>query len=450
MDTYTLETILWMVLCVLFSAFFSASETAFSSMNKTRMKTMAERGDKRAELAVRLSDRFDKLISTVLIGNNLVNILLTAIATIFFVKKFGDVGTTVSTAAITLVVLVFGEISPKTIAKDYPEKFAKFSAPFLRVLTVVFAPFNFLFGQWQKLISRLFPGDSDDRMSQEELLMLVDEVQEEGAIDDGEVNLLRNAIEFGDMKAEDILTHRVDVEAVSIDEETEEVARLFSKTGFSRLPVYEDTIDNIIGVVHQKDLYEDGQLTQKPLRELLSPVLFTHPAEKLDDLLKLLQAKKTHIAVVLDEYGGTLGIVTMEDILEELVGEIWDEHDEVEEEFRRLSETAWLVEGSANFEDFCQLFDLNEPETDSVSVGGWVTEQLDKIPAKGDHFQYENLHITVTETDGHRVLYLRVNVRQEKGKSRQHEKGEKGEKAEKGEKGEKDAPRERRTGETQA
>ena len=174
--------------------------------------------------------------------------------------------TTVSTAVITLVVLIFGEISPKTIAKDYPEKFAKFSAPILRVLMVLFTPLNFLFGQWQKLISRLFPGDVDDKMSQEELLMLVDEVQEEGAIDDGEVNLLRNAIEFGDMKAEDILTHRVDVEAVSIDEETEEVARLFSKTGFSRLPVYEDTIDNIIGVVHQKDLYEDGQLTERPLR----------------------------------------------------------------------------------------------------------------------------------------------------------------------------------------
>ena len=425
MDTYTLQTILWMVLCVLGSAFFSASETAFSVMNKTRIKTMAEHGDKKAELAVKLSEQYDKLISTVLIGNNLVNILLTAIATIFFVRKFGDAGATISTAVITLVVLIFGEISPKTIAKNYPESFAKFSAPILKFLMVLFSPLNFLFGQWQKLLTKLFPGDSDDKMSQEELLMLVDEVQEEGAIDDGEVNLLRNAIEFGDMKAEDILTHRVDVEAVSIDEETAEVAKLFSKTGFSRLPVFEDTIDNIIGVVHQKDLYEDGQLTKKPLRELLSPVLFTHPSEKLDDLLKLLQAKKTHIAVVLDEYGGTLGIVTMEDILEELVGEIWDEHDEVEEEFRRLSETAWLVEGSANFEDFCQLFDLDEPETDSVSVGGWVTEQLDKIPAKGDHFQYENLHITVTETDGHRVLYLRVNVKQEKHKDRQHDKDEK-------------------------
>ena len=422
------QRVIWMVLCVLFSAYFSASETAFSTMNRTRMKTMAEHGDHNAELAVRLADNYDRLISTILIGNNLVNILLTAIATVFFVDHFHDIGTTISTAVITVVVLIFGEISPKTIAKDYPEKFAKFSAPILRVLMFVFTPFNFLFGQWQKLISKLFPGNEDDRMSQEELLMLVDEVQEEGAIDDGEMNLLRNAIEFGDMKAEDILTHRVDVEAVSIDEETEEVARLFSKTGFSRLPVYEDTIDNIIGVVHQKDLYEDGQLTKKPLRELLSPVLFTHPSEKLDDLLKLLQAKKSHIAVVLDEYGGTLGIVTMEDILEELVGEIWDEHDEVEEEFRRLSETAWLVEGSANFEDFCQQFDLDNTETDSVSVGGWVTEQLDKIPVKGDHFQYENLHITVTETDGHRVSYVRVNVKQpskdKQDKQKEHKQGD--------------------------
>ena len=423
MDTDSIRMIIWMVLCVVFSAYFSASETAFSTMNKTRMKTMAEHGDKKADLAVRLSEDFDKLISTVLIGNNLVNILLTALATVFFIRLVGGSGTTVSTAVVTVVVLVFGEITPKTIAKDYPERFAMFSAPVLRVLMTVFAPLNFLFGQWQKLVSRLFPGEKDDKMSQEELLMLVDEVQEEGAIDDGEVNLLRNAIEFGDMKAEDILTHRVDVEAVSVDEPTEEVARLFSKTGFSRLPVYQDTIDNIIGVVHQKDLYEDGQLTKKPLRDLMSPVLFTHPSEKLDDLLKLLQAKKTHIAVVLDEYGGTLGIVTMEDILEELVGEIWDEHDEVEEDFRRLSDTAWLVDGSANFEDFCQKFDLANEEADSVSVGGWVTEQLDKIPVKGDHFRFENLNITVTETDGHRVSYVRVNVKPketEETRSREH------------------------------
>jgi len=409
------------VMCalVIMSAYFSATETAFSSFNKTRLKTLVEKGNKRAKLALKLEERYDRLLSTILIGNNIVNIGLSAIGTVFFIELFkGDtklenLAPTISTIVITVAVLIFGEITPKNLAKDHPEAFAMFSAPIIQFLGWIFFPVNIIFSGWKKLISLIFKSDSDNKRSQEELLMLVEEVEQEGSIDEEEGELLRNVIEFTDLEAKDILTHRVDLEAISIDTTKEEIANIFTSTRFSRLLVYEDSIDNIVGVIHQKDFYVGTGVYPRSIKEIITPPLFIHKSEKISDLLKNLQNEKSHIAIVLDEYGGTLGIVTMEDILEELVGEIWDEHDEVVEDVEKLEreENAYMVDGTMNFDDFCDEFDLKrDDDTDSVSVGGWITEQLGKIPQRSDRFDYENLHVIVTETDSHRVVKAKVLV----------------------------------------
>lgn len=402
-------TILAMIVCVILSGYFSATETAFSSLNRTRIKTMAENGNKRAKLVYALSEKYDKLISTILIGNNIVNIALASLGTVLFVQVMGDIGATVSTVIVTVVVLIFGEISPKSIAKDCPEKFAMFAAPLLNVLMIVLTPLNFLFSQWKKLLAKLLKVQENDKMSQEELLTLVDEVQQEGSIDTEEGSLLRNAIEFNDLMAEDVLTPRVSVEAVSDEADKEEIARVFSQTKYSRLPVYHESIDKVIGVIHQKDFYTGTGITQKPLEEIMAPAVFVHMYEKVDDLLRLLQKNKAHMAVVVDEYGGTLGIVTMEDILEELVGDIWDEHDEVVEQFKQLSEKEYRVDCTVNFEDFCQFFDL-KTESESVTLSGWIMERLERVPEINDAFDFEFLHVTVTETGAHCATFVNVTI----------------------------------------
>ena len=407
MKDISIISLIVMFVCIIGSAYFSATETAFLSMNRTRMKTLAEKGNKRAALALELSEKYDKLISTILIGNNIVNILLSSLGTVLFVKLLGDIGATVSTAVITVVVLIFGEITPKSIAKDFPESFAMFSSPFMRILLVILTPLNFIFSAWKKLVSRLFASKRDEKMSQEELLMFVEEVQQDGSIDTDEGDLIKNAIEFTDRTAEDILTHRVDLEAVPTDATHEDLANKFTETRFSRILVFEETIDKIVGVINQKDFYVGEGTTSKSLEEITTQPLFIHRSEKISDLLKLLQQEKSHIAVVLDDYGGTLGIVTMEDILEELVGDIWDEHDEVVEDFKEVSDDTCIVDCSMNFLDFCERYDI-ESDTNSISLGGWITEQMGKIPEEGDSFAYENLQITITETDGRRVIAAKV------------------------------------------
>ena len=408
--------IIIMAACLLMSAYFSATETAFSTLSKTKLKTMVEKGNKRAPLALKLSENYDRLLSTILIGNNLVNILLSSIATVFVItlcagrkdQTFADsYGTLISTAAVTVVVLIFGEITPKSVAKNRPEGFAMFSAPLMQFFIWILIPFSALFSLWTKLVAKIFRVKADTKMSQEELLMLVEEVEEEGSIDTEEGDLLRNAINFTELKAEDILTHRVDLEGFDMETPMEEIGQLFEESRFSRLLVYEDSIDKIIGVVHSKDVFTAKGLTDKSLDQLISPPLFIHKGERIDDLLRDLQTNKSHLAVVLDEYGGTLGIVTMEDILEELVGDIWDEHDEVIEDYKEISENTFRIDCGGNLEDFCEFFDL-DIESDSITINGWIMEVMDKIPACGDRFSFENLDVTVTETDFHRVSTIHV------------------------------------------
>lgn len=396
--------------CIAMSAYFSATETAFSSLNKTRLKVLADDGNKRAALALRLAEDYDRLISTILIGNNIVNISVASIGTLLFVELCGDAGATTSTVVVTVVVLIFGEITPKSIAKDMPERFAMFSAPFIRLWIWVLTPLNFLFSQWKRLVSHFVKTDNNAKMSHEELLLFMEDVEQDGSIDENEGELLRNALEFRELTAEEILTHRIELEAVDINDSHAEIAKAFTQSRFSRLLVYRDTIDQVVGVLHQKDFYINGSMTDQPIAEIMTEPLFVYQHTKIRDILKMLQHKKSHIAVVVDDFGGTLGIVTMEDILEELVGEIWDEHDEVEEDFKKLGENTYRVDCSVSLEDFMDFFDV-KLESDSVSVGGWVMEQLNRVPVKGESFTAQHLEITVSELSAYRVSAITVKQR---------------------------------------
>ena len=404
--------ILVMVALVIMSAYFSATETAFSTVNKIKLKTLAEDGNRRAKLVLKMCDDYDRLISTVLIGNNIVNIALSAIATVYFMSIIRNqtAAPTVSTIVVTVVVLIFGEITPKSLAKDFPEKFTMFSAPIIRLLIVVLLPLNAIFTAWKKLISKVIKkNEEDDKMSQEELLMFVEEVEQEGTIDKNESNLLRNAIEFTERRADDILTHRMDLEAVAIDTPVDEIADTFASSQFSRLLVYRDSIDTIVGVVHQKDFFGKNGITTNDITKIMTPVVYVQHSERVNDLLMSLQKEKTHIAVVLDEYGGTLGIVTMEDILEELVGEIWDEHDEVEEDIQEIGENTYLVDGSTNLEDFLDEVDL-DVETESGTLAGYVMEKFGGLPEEGQTYTDENMSITVREMDVQRIISAEITV----------------------------------------
>lgn len=406
MSTSTYIVIITMLLIC--SAYFSATETAFSSLNKTKIKTLAEKGDKKAKRAVELSDKYDKLISTILIGNNIVNIAASSLGTVMFIKILGgEAGPTVSTVVITVAVLVFGEISPKSIAKDCPERVAVFSAPIITVLIWILTPLNMIFSAWKKLLSKIFRLETSTGMSQEELLMLVEEVQQDGSIDENEGELLTNVIEFSNIEAEDILTHRVDLEAVPIEADKAEIAEAFQTSKFSRILVYRESIDNVVGTIHLKDFYTGMGVTDKKVEDILSPVIFVLKNEKIDELLEKLQKSKSHLAVVLDEYGGTYGIVTMEDILEEIVGEIWDEHDEVIESIKCCGKDTYIVNASMDLDDFCEYFEI-ETESESTSLSGWIMEQMEKIPEGGETFVYENLTITVEKVDNHRITEAKV------------------------------------------
>jgi CBS domain containing-hemolysin-like protein len=411
MDSDSISQIVVLALLILCSGYFSATETAFSAMNRIRMKTLAERS-KRAALTLRLAEDYDRLLSTILVGNNLVNIAATSLATILFVRHWGDLGPTLSTIAMTVAVLIFGEVTPKSLAKDAPERFAMFSAPLLRALMVVLTPVNGFFALWKRMLNLLFRPPEDPGITGEELLTMVDEAQSDGGINPNEGELLRSAIEFYDIDASDILIPRVDVVAVDVDEPREQVRQVFADSGFSRLLVYQESIDNVVGVLNQKDFY-DPRKEDKPLKALLTDPLFVTPGIKSFQLFSLLQKNRAHMAVIVDEYGGTVGIVTLEDILEELVGEIWDEHDQVVEEIRQTGPGCYQVLGTARLEDLSDLLSLEE-EPDCSTVGGWVMHRFGRIPVPGDTFTQGDLTVTVTRCDGPRVVEVAIRKDMEK------------------------------------
>ena len=396
MDPDSIRSILFMLILVSLSAYFSATETAFSSFNRIRLKGMAENGDKKAVRALKVAEDYDRLLSTILVGNNLVNILLTTVATIFFVKLSAAHGATISTVVITVVVLIFGEISPKSLAKEYADGFVLATAPLLRCVMVLLSPVNWLFSLWKRLLRLLFKSEGEQAVTEEELLTIVDEAEQGGSLNEQESDMIRRVISFEDRSAQDILIPRVEVTAVPVDISPAELTAVFEETDYSRLPVYEDTIDRIVGVVHYKDFYRAGAGTPV-LRELMKPAAFVPPTISLRALLNKLQGEKTHIAIVTDEYGGTLGIVTLEDVLEELVGEIWDEHDDVIETIRPDGEEgAYLVLCSTELVDLMEQFD-RETACEATTVSGWVMEALGRIPAVGDAFTADGLSVTVTQ-----------------------------------------------------
>ena len=410
MDSSTVAMLAALVALVALSAYFSATETAFTSLNRIRLKTRADDGDKRAARTLALAADFDRLLSTLLIGNNIVNNVATTIGAVLFIQLIGSAkGPTVSATVLTVVILIFGEVTPKSLAKERPEAWAIVATPLLRVMAVLLTPVNFLFTQWKKLLRVLLRHQDDDGITEEELMGMVDQAETEGSLDQHESDLIRNAIEFNDMEVSEILTPRVDLEALADTATMEEAAAMYADSGFSRLPIYHDSIDNIIGVLHEKDFYAAYCRGVKHLSELKSSVLYTTETARISDLLRQLQQNKVHMAVVVDEYGGTQGIVTMEDIMEELVGEIWDEHDEVIEEFRKQSDGSYLVACSADLDDLYDLFDMKPSEEyDASSVSGWVMEEIGRVPDVGDRFQADGLDVCVTRVEHRRVMEIRV------------------------------------------
>ena len=403
---------LWVALVILvgFSAFFSASETAFSSLNQIRLKSRAEDGDSSAARVLAMAEQYDKLLSTILIGNNIVNIAAASIGTILFTQMLGaERGATVSTIVLTIIVLIFGEVTPKSLAKEMPEKVATAVSPFLVLLMALMTPLTWLFTQWKKLLGHFVHSGEADTITEGELMTMVSEAENDGELTDRESELIRSAIEFDDVEVEEILTPRVDVVAVEDDIPLEELAQTFAESGYSRLPVYHGTIDNIIGVVHEKDFYIARLKKATKIDDLVVPTLYTTGSTQISQLLRTLREQHHHMAVVVDEYGGTEGIITLEDILEELVGEIWDEHDEVTEDFRKQSDGSWLVSGSASVDDLYEELDLPEEEDiDSNTVNGLVQEKTCHLPKVGDRFTLGEYDGVVTRTAKRRVTEVRL------------------------------------------
>ena len=402
------------LLCVVMSAYFSATETAFNTFNKIRVKNLAEKGNKRAARALELAENYDTLISTILIGNNIVNILAASLATLYFTNLLAggsaaQFATTISTAVMTLIVLTFGEICPKTIAKQAPDKFVLFSTPIISALVVIFTPLSFIFKQLQNMLSKIFKSDEDQGMTEEELISIIEEAAEEGDLDEEESTLIKSALEFNELEVGDIFTPRIDITAVRSDISKEDLAKVFTESGYSRIPIYDDDLDNIHGIVYYKDFFSDAQSTEIPISEIVKPVMYVTKTQKINDVLKDLQEKQMHLAVVTDEYGSTAGIVTLEDILEEIVGEIWDEHDEIVEEIKKVGECEYIVSGMANLEKLFEELDIElDEEMDAITVNGWAMNILDRIPEEGDSFEELGLTVRVLKMDGRRIEDLHI------------------------------------------
>ncbi|MBQ7822439.1 MAG: HlyC/CorC family transporter [Clostridia bacterium] len=414
MDGDSILSIVTLVILILFSAFFSATETAFLSFNKIKMKTAAQDGDKKAQKILDLFEKYDKLISTVLIGNNIVNIAASSIATVLFIKMMDNAphAPTIATIVITIVVLICGEITPKRIAKEIPDKVTVFTYPLIKFLTIVMTPLSFLLNLWQKLVTKIFNFQGESGMTEDELITMVDEAQQEGGIDEDEGELIRSAIEFNDVEVRDIITPRVDVSAVPADSTVEEIASVFYETGYSRLPVYNNTIDDIIGILHEKDFYYMRHKGVSDFTSAIGKAVYVSEHIQISDLLKMFQREKAHMAVVLDEFGGTLGICTLEDIIEELVGDIWDEHDEIVEQFTKCEDESVLVDSSARALDMFEYFDIKPLDEDDLpqTVNGWALKELGHLPEIGETFDYKNMHVEVTKVDKKIIEEVRITI----------------------------------------
>lgn len=404
-----------LVALLILSAFFSATETAFTSLNRTRLKLLADDGKKSAKKALKHADNYDRLLYTILIGNNIVNLTLATISTLLFrslITNSESLSATLSTIISTIAVLIFGEITPKTLAKEFPEKVAMFVAPIMDFFTIILYPLNLVFTGWKLLLKKVFKFKSEDVITEQELLTYVEEANEDGTLDNNETELISSAIEFNDAEVGDILVPRVNVIAVEENTPMKDIRLVFSEHGFSRLPVYRRSIDTIIGMIHEKDFYAAYTSGATNIKGIVTSMALATEHMKISALLRSMQKQKVHMATVVDEYGGTLGIVTLEDILEELVGEIWDEHDEVVDYFTKLDDEHYLVDGNAELTEFFEIFSQEEDEeSDSNTVSGWIIERSGDIPPIGYTFDYNNLTVTVTKRTLKKVLEVKVEIR---------------------------------------
>ena len=405
------------ILLVFLSGYFSASEMAFSTANKIKLRTLEANGNRSAKRVLKLLEGYDRLLSTILIGNNIVNITSASLCTMLFTSfmtERTDLAVTLSTIVLTVVVLILGEITPKTLAKNFAESFAMRTWGILYFFMILLFPIDIILVPWKKLIGKI-KNKNAAAITEDDIITYVETAENEGGIDEHESQLIRSAIEFEDLDVDDVMVPRVNVVAIEENENIEAIAELFFDNGFSRVPVFSKTIDSIIGIIHEKDFYKlyrlQGSERPETIKSIVQPVVCVSPSMKISKVLRMLQKAKIHMAIVVDEFGGTEGIVTLEDILEELVGEIYDEHDEVEVLSRKVGDDTYIVSGEHNLEQMFEEFDMNvREEFDSTTVGGWITESLGKIPSVGEKMTYENLDITVTRANNKRVLELKVKV----------------------------------------
>jgi CBS domain containing-hemolysin-like protein len=411
-QSYYIAIVISLVVLLCFSAFFSTCEMAFSSLNRIKLKNLAAKS-KRARLALKMLEAYDKILSTVLIGNNGVNIAASSLATARFIGLFGAKGVSIATLIMTVLLVILCDISPKVLAKEAPELAALRSAPLLRFFTFILTPVNFITSQWKKLIMKIFPVKGDRSTTEDELLTFVGEVRQEGGINIREERMIRQVISFDDLKVSGIFTPRADVAALSDTSTVDEIDRVFIETGFSRLPVFQDSIDNITGIIHVKDFYHEVMKGLKTPAQIVKPVVFVTKTIKIAKLLRTMQEKQAHLAVVVDEHGGTLGIVTIEDIVEELVGEIWDEHDEVVRPVKKIGDGVFSVLGSMNFKDMLKTVAGQLPEDIEIpgtTVANWIMETLGRLPRPGETLSWHYLKIVVLKIIRQRVTEVRVTV----------------------------------------
>ena len=371
-------------------------------------------GEEKAPCAaqtLKLLDQYDSLLTAVLVGNNVVNIAGTAIATILFTRILnGDEknGATLASVVMTVAILFLGEVGPKTMAKQQPERFAMAAAPAMTLLVTLLKPLDLLFGLWRKLLSRLIKAEPEESQIEDEIMTMIDEAQTEGDIEEEEGELIRSAIEFNDQDASDIMTPRVDVTAVEDTATVEEVAEIFRSTYFSRIPVYHEDLDHIVGTLHEKDFYKMTHEGCTKITEIMKEPVFAPATVPISSLLKQFQTSKTHQIILLDEFGGTDGIVTLEDVLEELVGEIYDEHDEIHEEMVLQEDGSWMIDGGMQLQEMLEQLGIENEAWDADTVGGWVGEMLQKVPEAGDCFNAGEYRFEAAEMDGFRVTRVRA------------------------------------------
>ena len=406
------------VLCVVFSAFFSASEMSFSSCNTIRLENAEEDGDKRAGKALKITERFDDALSTILIGNNLVNIAASSLASLLVINTLGSNYAWVSTVGITLIVIIFGETIPKITAKKAANRVALRNAPVISLLMIIFYP---LIRLTVFLIRLLLRGIKDDEPEDtgeavEELQSIIETAEDEEVLDEDRSELVQAAIDFSDISAGEVMTARVDMDCIDIDDSWEEILRITEQTTYSRIPVYEGRVDNVIGVLYLNHFLKALTDEEKPdLRALLMEPCFIYKTTKLPAVLKELKKARQHLAIVTDEYGGTLGVISMEDVLEQIVGEIWDETDTVEEEVVEGPEGEYELDGDMTVYDFLELLDLPEEtleDVESETVGGWTIESLGHFPKEGEYFIFEEWTVSVLAMDGRRVDRVLVKRQQ--------------------------------------